>query len=52
MTCPVCQARLSIREYAWSHTHPTRAGRWVGIGMMMAGGFAAGVGLLEKLGVV
>jgi len=50
--CPYCPARLSIREYAWTHTHRSRAGRWVGIGMMMVGGFAAGVGLLEKIGVL
>jgi hypothetical protein len=52
MTCPMCQAPLTFREYAWTHTHPTKAGRQIGIGLMMVGAFTAAVGLIERLGRV
>jgi hypothetical protein len=46
----MCKATITPREYAWGHFHPTKGGQRVGIGLMMAGGFAATIGLLERLG--
>lgn len=48
MTCPLCQAPLTAREYAWTHVHPTVAGRVVGALLMGAGlgSVAAGIAKL------
>lgn len=51
MSCPVCHAELTPREWAWSHTHPSKWGRWIGIAMMMVGAFTAAIGLLEVTGI-
>lgn len=37
MTCPVCHHELTLREYAWTHVHPTREGRIMGIAIMAFG---------------
>lgn len=52
MTCPFCRAPLSVREYAWTHTHPTKWGRWIGTAMMMVGAFTVVAGIAEITGYV
>lgn len=47
MTCPYCRAPLNVREYAWTHRHPSRIGRLLGAAMMVAGTLTAAIGLGE-----
>jgi len=37
MTCPFCKAPLTVREYAFTHLHPTPEGRRLGAALMVLG---------------
>ena len=46
MNCPYCPASLSVREYAWTHTHPTVWGRPIGGALMLVGFFHIAIAVL------
>lgn len=50
MKCPFCQDSLTIREYAWTHTHPTAWGRPIGGALMAVGVMHVTIAVLMFLG--
>ena len=49
MTCPVCERQLTVWEYAWSHTHPTREGRILGAFIMFNGAIMVLTAFIHKV---